>query len=88
MNPAWQVVLSAIAGGSATAFMVKLLITRSIRDLDRIAQKLERINGKIGVVESKLESMDRMKGLLFEHDRKIVEMETRYASGRFAPITS
>jgi hypothetical protein len=74
----WQHILSAITGGWLTAFMVKLVITRSIRNLDCITAKLEHVARSLDIVEAKLQGLESLKTVVFEHDRKLAAMEVRH----------
>lgn len=68
--------LSVILGGWVTVFVVKIFISRTIRDLDRVTQKLESLSNKFGVIETKVQSIDKMKTIIFEHDRRLTRLET------------
>jgi hypothetical protein len=70
-------ILSAMFGSGLASVIAKIFIDRSIARMDEVTRRLEMLTNKLSIIESRLETLDKMKSLVFEHDRKIIAFETR-----------
>ena len=64
-------------GSGLASVIAKIFIDRSIARMDEVTRRLEMLTNKLSIIESRLETLDKMKSLVFEHDRKIIAFETR-----------
>lgn len=73
----WTSIASFLCGGGGATFFARLFIKRAVDQLDDITRKLESCTQKLLILDNELRSLQSMKDLIVEHDRKLVELEVR-----------
>lgn len=69
--------VAALAGAGMTAFLAKVLITRSLRELEQIAVTMAQIQATLSAITAKIELIEKDRSMLLLHDRKIAAMENQ-----------
>ena len=80
VDPNWQSVLSALLGGLGVTGIAKFFLQRSAEKLDAIPDQLAEIKAEIRVLIVRLETLNELKHLVQDHERKIISLEHRKAN--------
>lgn len=68
-------VFSAIAGSVLVAILAKWAITKALRDLEKLSEKVQSILQSLAGISVKLEQLAHHEDILNEHTKKIVYLE-------------
>lgn len=73
----WDSVISATAGGAAAVATFKAFLSKSLREIEQNTEKLQESQMALHALSTKLETFEKIPGILHEHDRKIAKIEAR-----------
>lgn len=70
-------VLSALLGGGLSTALAKILIGKSLRELEQVSERVGEIKTRLAEISVKLDLAEKDRDLLSKHDRKIAKMENQ-----------
>lgn len=68
-------IITAILSSGISATLAKAYISKSLRELEQISEKVAEINAELSAIAVKLEHADKDRDILLTHERKIAAME-------------
>lgn len=77
MHQELTAVASILLGSGVASFIAKLIVGRSLQKIDELVHRLETVTNELIVIKIKIENLEKLKDLIFEHDRKIIDFEAR-----------
>lgn len=84
-------IISTAFGGICTGAVAKYLLLKKVESIENIEQAIGVIKEKLAVITHKIEAIDKINSLVFEHDRRLTTMEVGHAkvtNGTGRPHTS
>jgi hypothetical protein len=85
MEVRWDAILNALIGSGISAALAKAFIAKSLRDLEKVSEKVIQIKTELSAIAVKLEHADKDHEILLKHERKIAAMENEvYGHGSTA----
>ncbi len=73
----WTAVLSSVAGGGAVLFFAKMVLDRALSDLSDLTRKVEDALQRLAAINVKLDTVDRLRLTVTEHDKQIAVLDAR-----------
>lgn len=70
-------IVSTILGGGGASIICRWVLERGFKTLAEITSRLEVLTHKLSMVEARLEDLKELRQLTTDHDRKIVNIESR-----------
>ena len=68
-------IISAILSSGIASMLAKAYISKSLRDLDKIGEKVSEIKSELSAISVKLGHVEKDRDILLEHDRILAVME-------------
>jgi len=85
----WDVAIAATISGGATAAIARAYISKTLKDLETVLEKVSEIKAELRGISVKLDHLDESADIVSKHDRKIAAMEEKlYGHGKRAPHIS
>ncbi len=83
-----DVLISAISGGALTALLAKYVISKTLADLNQIAEKVIHINQSLATMAVRLEKLEDHETSIKEHASRIARIEGFFYDDRRQVIHS
>ena len=76
-NDALLHLLAFLAGAPIVVGLLKIFLAKSLKDFEILLKLAGELKEQMIVVNVKLETLDKLRDLILEHDRKITMLEAR-----------
>lgn len=85
-----EAILMAATGGTISAAIAKILVSKAFSDLEKVAHKISEISEQLLVLKEKLANLEKHDLLIITHESRISAIETKLSTmvRSFSPFYS